>query len=164
MAESSYRVENEKGHALGDDRDRAWENNAIGIMQQKPGFVTDANNYSKAYGGGSYSAEDRENPLTAIEMGILNLTRIYNAYLTPGKNIYNSLAKDGLGENELLSALIIAYNQGEGAMSNWAKSGVLSEVISNPNCTDKYGASYLRSVTGYMNEITNRYSNEMERN
>jgi len=164
MTESSYRVETKSGKPLGYDRQGSRANNAEGILQQKPAFVEDASNFSLTLGGEEYTKEDRYNPLTAMEICVTNLNRIYRAYLQNGKSTYKALATNGTSEDELLGALIIAYNQGEGAMSKWAKSGKLDGVIANPKSTSSYGADYLRSVTKYMNEIEDRINDSRELN
>ena len=164
MMESSYRIEDENGLPLGADRKYDKSIRAEGILQQKPAFVTDANNYSLMYGGKGYTNNDRYNPLTAMEMCVGNLNRIYRSYLVPGRDTFNALCRNGASDVNILGALIIAYNQGEGSIMKWAKSGVFEEVINNPNCTNKYGAEYLRTVLGYLEDIQERNSDEMEIN
>ena len=157
MTESSYRVERADGLPLGADRKVEASNRAEGILQQKPGFVTDASRYSKKFGGDGYTNDDRYNPLTAMEICVTNLNRIYRTYLCEGKLTYEALSKNGTSEKELQGALVVAYNQGEGAMSNWAKSGNLDKIIKDPSDTNKYGAPYLRMINEHLENILERY-------
>lgn len=156
MMESSYRVERHDGLALGKDRNVRASNRAEGMMQQKPGFVSDANRYSKMHGGNGYSVEDRHNPLKAMEICVTNLTRIYRAYLMEGSATNKALTKNSESDDLLIGAMIIAYYQGEGNMTKWAKSGILDDVIEKPHKTNSYGAAYYRTVKKYMKEIDER--------
>ena len=153
FTESSYRVERVDGLPLGADRDCSASNRAEGMLQQKPVFVEDANSYSQRYGGPAYDNEDRYNPLTAMEMCVNNLTRVYRAYLQNGCETYESLGAKGPNDPKVLAALIVAYNQGEGSMSKWAKSGDLAKMLRNPDATDKYGSVYYRAVKGNLEDI-----------
>ena len=153
FTESTYRVERVDGLPLGADRDCSASNRAEGMLQQKPVFVEDANSYSQRYGGPEYDNEDRYNPLTAMEMCVHNLTRVYRAYLQKGCDTYENLGAKGPNDPKVLGALIVAYNQGEGSMSKWAKSGDLSKMLKNPDSTDSYGAMYYRAVMGNMEDI-----------
>lgn len=153
FTESSYRVERVDGLPLGADRDCSASNRAEGMMQQKPVFVEDANSYSQRYGGPSYDNEDRYNPLIAMEMTVHNLTRVYRAYLQNGCDTYDYLGAKGPNDPKVLAALIVAYNQGEGSMQKWAKSGDLVKMLKDPTATDKYGAVYYRAVTENLEDV-----------
>ena len=153
FTESSYRVESTNGLPLGADRDCAASNRAEGILQQKPDFVTDADRYSRMYGGEGYTLEDRYNPLKAMEMCITNLTRIYRGYLQPDCQTYKNLGATSYRDEVLTGALIVAYNQGEGSMQSWAKSGKLSKALLNPSSTDNYGLDYYKMVMGNLEDI-----------
>ena len=153
FTESTYRVESVKGLPLGADRDCSASNRAEGMLQQKPVFVEDANRYSLKYGGTGYDNEDRYNPLTAMEMCVTNLTRIYRAYLQPDCTTYKNLGATSSKDDKLLGALIVAYNQGEGSMQKWAKSGDLVKMLNAPNSTDNYGAKYYRAVTENLEDV-----------
>lgn len=153
FTESSYRVESATGLPLGADRNVSASDRAEGILQQKPAFVSDADRYSRMYGGEGYTLEDRYNPLTAMEMCVTNLTRIYREYLRSGCQTYKNLVANGADEDTILGALIVAYNQGEGSMQSWAKSGKLVSALENYHNTDKYGADYYRMVMDNLEDI-----------
>lgn len=153
FTESSYRVESASGRPLGIDRDCPASDRAEGILQQKPDFVTDADRYSRMYGGEGYSLDDRYNPLKAMEICVSNLTRIYRAYLQKGCDTYSNLGARSSDDEVLLGALIVAYNQGEGAMQKWARNGNLSYALANPNSTDKYGLDYYKMVMENLEDI-----------
>jgi len=164
LMESSNRIEDKNGNPIAANNKIDNPNSAKGILQQKPVFVTDANNYSLSHGGDGYTLEDRYNPLTAMEMCVTNLNRIYRAYLQKGRATYTALTQNGYSEEKILGALIVSYSDGEGNMSNWAKSGILEGVLSNPKKTNGYGAPYLRTVLGYMEDIQERNMDDMELN
>jgi len=146
MTEGAYRVEHEDGLPLGADRKCAASDRAEGMLQQKPGFVSDANIFSKRMGGTGYSNEDRYNPLKAMEISVTNLTSMYRTYLMKDKSVYRSLNAQGENDPKLQMALIIAYYQGQGRMQKWAHSGILNNIYANPKSTNSYGADYYRKM------------------
>ncbi len=153
FTESSYRVECTGGIPLGATRNVSASDRAEGILQQKPDFVKDADRYSRMYGGEGYSLEDRYNPLTAMEMCVTNLTRVYRAYLQKDCDTYKNLGAQSSNDDVLLGALIVAYNQGEGSMQYWAKTGKLASALARPTSTDKYGLDYYKMVMDNMEDI-----------
>lgn len=153
FTESSYRVESASGTPLGVNRDCPASDRAEGILQQKPDCVKDADRYSRKFGGEGYSLEDRYNPLKAMEISVITLTRVYRAYLQKGCEIYDHLGAKNSKDDVLLGALIVSYNQGEGAMQYWAKSGKLSMILKDPSSTNSYGANYYRAVMSNLEDV-----------
>ena len=172
--ESSWRICHEDGYPLlayskyGLPEEEA-ATYAGGIAQQQAVFVKTADEYSRRYGGDGYTLEDRYNPVQAFEIAILNLNRIYNAYLAPGNkthkalcpNMYNSkgeyignTTEEMAKENDYVikGALWLAYRQGEGTMQAAAqKDNLRSRILSGD---DKYvGIAYYQKLLYRASEI-----------
>lgn len=166
--ESSWRICHADGQPLlAYDKHDVTSDEALkyagGIAQQKVGFVETADMVSRSLGGDGYSVEDRYNPVTAVEMAILNLNRMYRSYLAPGQETHRHLCPDMYDtegnyigsssrhmaeENDyvVMSALYMAYHDGEGAVARIAREDNLRERILDKEDTKYAGLKYYRSV------------------
>lgn len=173
--ESSWRVCHKDGYPLlykgerFETEEEEW-GRAGGLGQQKKVFVETADEYSRRLGGDGYTIDDRYNPVTAFEMAILNLNRIYLAYLAPGNQTHKALCSnmyDSEGnyignqneeqkkENDYVTsaALYMGYRQGEGTMSRAAKTDNLRERILDSEDNTYSGLPYFRSLEARVDEI-----------